>query len=417
MNENQNQNDTSAWESAMSRDFDHRVRDLHEAPISFDSVKGKAMIIQRNRRIAVAGGALAVAAVVTPVAIIATNTANGSDSAPPPLATQSTEPTATPTDPVDPTGLDVVEDGVWHRADGIDVTLPANRDYFSAVVWNDHLVVTRVDGEVYAAADVIDAEGNVIDTFDTTSAVVVNDEHTTMAWVDTDGNVLTRWVDDDLALGEYDEVSLGEVSSNPADDSSSWSVAAISGGPNCYDAEGGEGDGCMAYLNNSASDSPQVFDSHGINDNPVSDALLFADTSGTLITTRNVLQDDLDTCGGLFDLEAGDYAWETCEYRLFQISPAGANGISVAAADTQYDGLGAPFIAILGADGTETGRFAPESGFVRAWAWAADGRLVFDAYDGANWHLYAMATDGEFEELAEPIKGEDDESPFLIPGA
>ena len=33
---------TDPWETEMSREFDQRVRDLHEAPLTLDQVKGKA---------------------------------------------------------------------------------------------------------------------------------------------------------------------------------------------------------------------------------------------------------------------------------------------------------------------------------------------------------------------------------------
>ena len=38
------------WETEMSRTFDQRVRDLNEAPLNLDQVKGKAVRIRRNRR-------------------------------------------------------------------------------------------------------------------------------------------------------------------------------------------------------------------------------------------------------------------------------------------------------------------------------------------------------------------------------
>ncbi len=40
---------TDPWETEMSREFDQRVRDLHEAPLTLDQVKGKAGRIRRTR--------------------------------------------------------------------------------------------------------------------------------------------------------------------------------------------------------------------------------------------------------------------------------------------------------------------------------------------------------------------------------
>ena len=62
---------TDPWETEMSREFDQRVRDLHEAPLTLDQVKGKAGRIRRTRRVAVAGGVLAAAAVIVPIVVFA----------------------------------------------------------------------------------------------------------------------------------------------------------------------------------------------------------------------------------------------------------------------------------------------------------------------------------------------------------
>ena len=111
-----NEHDDTRWESAMSRDFDARVRDLDEAPLDLDAVKGKAVTIRRKRRIAVAGGVLAAAAVAVPVAVVAANSAP--DTSPDvPVATNSG--TASPTRGTDTGDVDYVEGDTWHRADGI----------------------------------------------------------------------------------------------------------------------------------------------------------------------------------------------------------------------------------------------------------------------------------------------------------
>ena len=71
----------------MSRDFDARVRDLHEAPLDLDSVKGKAHKIKRNRRAAVAGGILGVAAIITPIAVLSSG--GNTESEKPPVVERS----------------------------------------------------------------------------------------------------------------------------------------------------------------------------------------------------------------------------------------------------------------------------------------------------------------------------------------
>lgn len=352
------------------------------------------------------------AAVIAPLAVLAV--ACGSDSGDDPndaasdtLTATPSEPTETPTtsEPTKPTPAEEVEyvvDGAWHQADGDVVQLPENdRPYQSAVIWNDRLVATRWDGEVFSIADVIDDEGNVVDSFDTTSGVAVNEAGTTIAWIDTKGNVMTAWGGDHVSIGTVDLAAPGETVA--------YFPAAITGGPNCYEAE----DGCIVYVNSGLGDETRSFSSHGINDIVASGVTKVFDASDDgVVSVINKVTDDLDTCGGLFDLVDGTLRWTTCDYQVQQISP---NGTYVAAPQSQYDGLGPTQLSILDStSGEETGRYSPEGGFIGTWAWTADGHLLFDAYDGAKWHLMAMAPDGEITEIGEPVKGEEFDSPFTL---
>jgi len=389
--------ENAAWEEAMSRDFDARVRDLHESPLDFDSVKGKAHKIRRNRRAAVAGGILGVAAIVAPIAVLA-NSNGDTDTKEPPFVT---DPTTTIADPAPPVA-DYVVDGVWHQADGATVDLPANDyPYDAAVVWNDKLVATRYDGEVFSVTEVIDADGTVVDSFDSTGPVVVNDAGTTIAWIDTDGTVMTAWDGDQVSLGTVDLAAPGETVA--------WSAAAITGGPNCYE----EADGCIVYVNSGLGDESRSLDSHGINDIVATGVTkVFDATSDGTVSVINDVTDDLNTCGGLLDRIDGTLRWTTCDYQVQQISPDGG---LVAAPQSQYDGLGPTQLSILDAhSGAATGQYAPEGGFIGTWAWTTDGHLLFDAYDGARWHLISMATDGSITEIGEPVKGGEPDSPFTL---
>ncbi len=89
---------TDPWEAEMSREFDQRVRDLHEAPLTLDHVKGKAGRIRRTRRLAVAGGALAAAAVIVPIVVFAGGNLTD-DSGPEPAPKPTPNPTV-----IDPSG-------------------------------------------------------------------------------------------------------------------------------------------------------------------------------------------------------------------------------------------------------------------------------------------------------------------------
>lgn len=388
---------TEAWESAMSRDFDARVRDLHEAPLDLEHVRGKAMAIQRNRRIAVAGGVLAVAAVVTPVVVLAAD-GNGT-SVEQDFANPSVSDSTTPDAPTD--APDYLRDRTWVRADGTEVELP-DRDYAAAVVWEDRLVATYWDGEVYFTADVIDPDGTVVESFDTTGAVAVNEAGTTIAWIDTDGTVYTRWAEQPVSIGEVDLGAPGEAVG--------YDVAAVTGGPDCNEEAGG----CTVYLNNNVSDAGvEVLDSHGVNDSPVEgmNKAFDATDDGTVSVTEEVT-DDLTACGGLFDLLAGEFRWRTCDLQTRELSPGGDYVVGVS---SQGDDRGPLSISILdAADGSQTpGRYAPEGGgFIGHWAWVDADTIAFTAYDGANWHLFTLDADGTTEEV-DVVEAADMDFPFV----
>ena len=167
---------------------------------------------------------IAAAAVIAPLAVLAVGCGsdsgdNSDDAASDTQTTASSDPTApasdattTPTTsepseppPAAPAGVDYVVDGAWHQADGDVVELPKNPNpYDAAVIWNDQLVATYWDGEVYSVTDVIDDDGNVVDSFDTASSPAVNEAGTTIAWIDTDGTVMTAW-----GSGKDEQVSMG----------------------------------------------------------------------------------------------------------------------------------------------------------------------------------------------------------------
>ncbi|MEZ0579543.1 hypothetical protein [Nocardioides sp. MH1] len=392
------------WEEAMSRDFDARVRDLHEAPLDFDSVKGKAHKIRRNRRAAVAGGVLGVAAVITPIAVIAGGHGTGKADQQPYVG-RSDQPTSQTSDPAnDDVAVDYLSRGEWHQADGDTVELPKNdQPYRAAVLWDGQLVATRYDGEVYDVADVIADDGTVVDSFSTTSPVAVNDGGTTIAWIGTDGKVMTAWDGDEVDLGTVDLAAAGE--------GVAWTVAAVTGGPDCHEAV----DGCMVFANSNLGDEPTTYSSHGIVDNPIPGAKSYADAGtvgGFRATYIDTYNQDTSVCGGLYDLEKGKPAWQTCDFDPGAISP---DGKYVAGAPSYGDGLGDSQVNILKAtDGASTGQFAPEGGFVSTdYAWSESNTLVFSTYDGATWHLMSMEPSGSLTELTD-AKGPAEDSPFVI---
>jgi outer membrane protein assembly factor BamB len=205
------------------------------------------------------------------------------------------------------------------------------------------------------------------------------------------------------------EVVIGNVDLSAPGEAVAWTAAAVSGGPGCID----DTDGCTVFLDSSLGEDSRAFSSLG-GDDIVAPGVtaVFDGTEDGTISVRTQTTEDLDTCGGLLDVVDGTLLWETCDYQVHQISP---DGRYVAAPQTQYDGLGPTSLSVLdAADGDETGRYGVEGGFIGTWAWTTDGELLFDAYDGANWHLFSMAPDGgQITEIRKPVKG-DEFSPYTL---
>ncbi len=396
---------TTAWESAMSRDFEDRVRDLHEAPLTFDTVKGKAMSIRRNRRIAVAGGVLAAAAVIVPVAVIAADggtTQEKPDFAPAPNDESQAPDDGSddvPIDGIDTAGIDYIHDGTWHRADGTEVELPHD-DYYEAVVWNDHLVVSRQALEVYSPTEVIDADGTVVDELTTTGALAVSNDHSILAYVNEDSELVTRWDGGESVLASDVADSAGGESTG------AYPVSVVGSAP-CEPESGA----CLVRVN-----TDWECNAYGSSDVPLpDDAVVCLDEQDTSLTYVNQRNDDGTQCGGLYGGPEVGLVWETCDHEPGPISPDGA---SVLAPPSQYDGLGYKSLAILDATtGEVTGQYGAEGDAAFIWSdagWSDNGSAVFTVYDGASWHLMAMAPDGEIAEITDPVRGQDVENPFVV---
>lgn len=312
------------------------------------------------------------------------------------------EATSTPSPTAAPAGVEYVVGKTWHRSDGTTVNLPHD-DYYAAVIWNDKLVATRSDGEVFSFADVVGPGGTVAETLKTTSSVVVSDAGTTLAWVDTKGAVRTAWKDGRVKIGSVDLAAAGETVA--------YFPAAVTGGPSCKEADGG---GCVVYLNSGAG-KPRTFDSHGVNANPIPNVVSYKDvTQKNLVTYVDKVTDD-GSCGGLADLLADDQKpkWRTCKNQPAQISPDGTLVIGLPA---YFDGLGISEIAVLDAvTGLQKSSYSTaKTGFVSQWSWSSDGRVVFDFFQDDTWRLRAMTPDGEVTDVAEPVPGAETDSPFAL---
>ncbi len=396
-------NENRTWENDMSDAFDRRVRDLHEAPLSFEQVTTRARGIRRRRQAAVAGGILAVAAVLTPIAVVTAGDGPGRSNDVP-AATDNPTPTPTATDsPAPPSNssepmVGRIQDGAtFVRGDGVEFALPGT-GYTGADQLGAEIVAYRSDDEGNGVIDVLTApaEGGATELVESVPVVggyVASPEGLVIAYRTPEGELMTRW--------DGGQVSFG--SDYPVD----AFPAAITGGPNCNE----EADGCVVYLNDgSLGEAPIAVSSHGTVDTAVPDSLKVTDVDAAGVASVQISYSDTGSCSGLYDLTAGDYLFETCDNTLGAISPDGGH---VLAGPAYLDGLGPNSIAILDREGTQVAERTVQ-GFVGTSAWEDPGHVVFTAYVDGGWAIWRLGTDGSAQRLTDPVPGNEAEPPVQL---
>lgn len=400
MNDERPTDTTDPWEAEMSREFDHRVRHLHEAPLTFDHVKGKAMTIRRNRRIAVAGGILAAAAVIVPVAVLAGDGLGRTDgrndfattTPSPSRATDTNAPT--PSEPPAGTlGISYLEGTTWHRADGTTVEL-AQRYDGGTTLGDDLLAVGNDNGRL--SVDVIEPDGTVVESFDTLSYPVANPDHTTVAYVAPGGDLTTRW-----------EGGGAAMSSGLADGDT---VAAVTGGPDCNE----EVDGCRVFLNHGDGSAPEAADSHGVVDVVIPGAVRINDVSSDGPVAAQTSFSDTGSCSAVYDEAAGENVFETCDFSFVGFAPDGAH---LSGTDAYRDGFGQGWVVILDATtGDEVARWEATDGAATDWVWEDDSHLLIQAYEQGEWRIHRLGVDGSTEQVLASSEGDDLTPVFTLLG-
>lgn len=385
------------WEGEMATEFDRRVRDLHEAPLTLDQVRGRATRIRRNRRAAVAGAVLAAAAVVVPVAIV---TGQGDDRAerPPVASTTPSDDASTAVPEPEPSRPAYVEGSTLHAADGALVGLPRD-DYRDVADLGDELVGYRVDDGGNGLVDVMSG-GRVTTTYEVRSAMRTTPSGATVAFVTTADELL-------VVDAERGEQSLGDVEPEVV-------LAAIDGDGDC----GAEG-GCVAYLEHSDPTAGEAFVRDAGADTPVVDgALGVTDARDGLVAVTTRINPDTTTCGGLYDLAAGSWVLETCDHSVTRIAPDGRHVVGL---PSQYDGLGPRSFSILDRDGeVVVDRSVGGTGIVGVAqvTWLDDEHVVVNLFQDGRWRLVSVGLDGEEETLVEgpSTGGQPERSPYGLSG-
>lgn len=396
-------NEKRTWESDMSDAFDRRVRDLHEAPLSFEQVTTRARGIRRRRQAAVAGGVLAVAAVIAPIAVVVGGDAGRGDDVP--AATDAPTPTVTDSSPALPDngpnpGIGRIQDDEFIRGDGVEFDLPGT-GYQRADQLGEQIVAYRRDDEGNGTIDVVTAppEGGTTELVESLPAVdgyVADPMGLVIAYKTPEGELMTRWDGDGVSFG--------------SDFPESAYPAAITGGPNCNE----EVDGCVVYLNiGDGNQAPVSVSSHGTLDTPIPGIVKINDVDAAGVAAVQISYSDTGSCSGLYDPTAGDYLFETCENTLGAISPSGGH---VIAGPAYLDGIGPSSIAILDRDGVQVAGNQQEGGFIGSQAWEDPGHVVYTVYTEDGWSIWRMGIDGTVEQITDPVPGDEVDPPILLAG-
>jgi hypothetical protein len=364
------------WEVEMSRTFDSRVRDLNEAPLSLDSVKGKAGRIRRNRRIAVAGGIVAAAAMIVPVVTIGGDLLHN-DSAPPIAKKDKTTEHAKDTSG----SFGYIDNMTVHLADGTKMTLPDR--YQSGVALGTTFYGVRTDdrtGQLF-----LDAIGEDVFPTQTTEisfSPVVTDDQSVIAYLTADNDLVTR-----------DEDGNETSTKVPAN---TYPTAVTADAVYLKDGMGGPP---LALDPQTGTTQVVVPKSIGVQD---------VDDAGLL--TLQSSYSDQGSCGGIYDTAASDYVWKTCDYYLYSLSPGSAY---VNATHAYLDGPGNGFAAILDATtGEEITRFTPPEGSaVTTTAWQDSEHLLATVSDNKTTSVYRIGVDGQSQRVLGPAKGSTPDSP------
>ncbi len=373
----------------LSRELHEQVDGWQGAPLTLDSVRGRAHAIRRTRRVAAAGAAaLAVAAIAVPTALLGTGAER---TTPDPVAPPTVVETATTGDPV--LGQPYLTGGRLVLTDGSVRELP--QAYENAVVLGDTVLGLRTDDTGMLLLEELDGDGAVVETTQVDSGITYNADESAIAYV-TDGELVARWDGGQASFGE-------QPGTTPV---------RLVGGPDCTEGV----NTCTVYFNTERGD-PAVAVNHGaVNDvagDPVAVTDVAADGRVAMVTGVDELPEP-GSCSAVLDQSAGDRVHASCDYTFGRFSP---DGSLLSATHPYQDGFGDGWHAILDAEtGEELARYEAAGGITRS-VWEDDDHLLITSWEDGEWRVTRLGADGRTEVVLDPRKGKDHEPTYAVLGA
>ena len=356
-----------------TRELERRADQLHDVPLTFEDVRGRAHQIRRRRRVAV--GAAAVAAVLA-IALPSALLSGGSDRSAP-------DPAPSPEAPQGSAAA-ILHDGAITTPDGAKLPIDvSNRDVGTFGVLSDgRVVLARTDRagiQVYGADGQLDSEIAV-----ETTALAISPTDRAAAWIDENGMVQV------LESGVAEPVSLAR---SPSTRLSTYSVEAVIG-DDC-----GSG-GCEVLLGDGNTTS-KVVTTDGVEDLSPTEPLRVWDVSPDEVLWSVAFPSDEGEqfgCVGLYDPEADEVVARNCATSNLTFSPDGKHLLG-----SRLENNMAGEVTMLDLGLVEVGRYAPTPRVISRAAWADDTHVVnVVATLGNNqWSLVHTSLDGTEPEVVD----------------
>lgn len=386
-------------ERMLGRELHGRVDGMHDAPLGFHDVRGRAGRIRRTRRIAAGTGLAAAVAILVPAALVAGTGPDRADRAPGP-ATEA--PTPTPSGRVTAIGATAprgegpavswMEGTVLHQPDGSTTDLGAA-----------YVEVTPYDGG-WAAVDLaegttsfLDADGEVSETFQGHSLAVSVDGES-MA------SVLTAtYGDQDIGLYPVTGVGPGGYLS---------SVVSAGG---TADLAGFTGTQEIAYTLTSAKGHSGAWITDWAQEPRRLPGLInvqaASQVSGVVSGLTSVDELEPGSCSAVVAVDSGRTRWETCDHTLEAFSPDGRHVIGT---EDYHDGIGGDTVAILDAtDGTVLVEYTTrEVGFTGSAVWETSSTALVTTHQDGEWYVLRLSLDGTVERALGPVSAGELDHPW-----
>jgi hypothetical protein len=311
-----------------------------------------------------------------------------------------------------PTGaapaIDYVADGTLHPSDGGAFDVTSRYTPVQVVLMADGARVWETaekNGNRYV--EIQDTDGGFHDPVPTTSDLRVNTPHSIVAWLGAGGQVTIweGWASEPRPLG--DPVPGSDLRLGPIMGSGTASPGQA--GPDCRQY------GCSVVVN-VRDTQRQPWEVTETGSRPLTDGgyLEMSDASDAGLSIGFTKFTDTMTCSRL--LGGGEFrGFDTCGVQLLRFSP---DGQRIQGYPGYFDGAGPGGIYMYDLDGRLFQRMstAHTQATVGASVWEDDTHLLASVYQGGDWSLVRIASDGSMEYAVPPSPGVDvTEDPFVLP--